>query len=419
MLNNSLSEKNGYWYGVIYYKDQFGQNKQHWYNTKLKIRGNKKEAQRLVDEEAERFEKTIIEYTPGETPLVKNDIIFADYLLDYIESIKEHLSPNVYVTYMNNYKIMKNYFGTMKLQDMTYKHIEAFFDYLRNERGNKNSTVKHHAIIISPCLRRAYRDDLIAKNPCDFLQKIKKEKPELDFYNTEELNKLFDVIKGDPLELVILLTAYYGFRRSEVLGLKWDAINLNEKTISVTHKILVVNKVVYASDKLKTEKSRRKLPLMPTIAEVLEEHKKQIEENKRMYGNCYNTKYLDYICVDPTGDLIMPDYVTKHFNKLLKRNNLKHIRFHDLRHSCGSLLARNKVPMKHIQEWLGHANFNTTADIYSHLGMDSKLESSNVIDSQLQNESDISQEKIEIDDEEYKEFLEWKRKRKLKMDAEM
>jgi hypothetical protein len=91
------------------------------------------------------------------------------------------------------------------------------------------------------------------------------------------------------------------------------------------------------------------------------------------------------VFVDDLGKLYLPDYVTMYFRKLLIKNNLKLIRFHDLRHSCASLLANRKIPMKNIQEWLGHSSYTLTADTYSHLNYDSKLESANVISKELDN----------------------------------
>ena len=99
------------------------------------------------------------------------------------------------------------------------------------------------------------------------------------------------------------------------------------------------------------------------------------EEYKRVCGRCYNRKYLDYICVDEMGNIIKPDYLTDSFSKMLARHGLRHIRFHDLRHTCASLLLKNGVPMKQIQEWLGHSDFSTTANIYAHLDYNSKLNS--------------------------------------------
>ena len=95
----------------------------------------------------------------------------------------------------------------------------------------------------------------------------------------------------------------------------------------------------------------------------------------RVCGRCYNRNYLDYICVDEMGTLLSPNYVSSAFSKLLEKHGLRHIRFHDLRHSCASLLLANGVPMKQIQEWLGHSDFSTTANIYAHLDYSSKLSS--------------------------------------------
>lgn len=105
--------------------------------------------------------------------------------------------------------------------------------------------------------------------------------------------------------------------------------------------------------------------------------------NKKLCGNSYITKYEDYICVDFTGKLFRPEYITDHFRLLLKNNNLRHIRFHDLRHSCASLLLSKGVPMKAIQEWLGHSTYSTTANFYTHLENNYKTESANALSNVL------------------------------------
>lgn len=103
------------------------------------------------------------------------------------------------------------------------------------------------------------------------------------------------------------------------------------------------------------------------------------KENRRLCGRSYNKEYLDYVCVNEIGDLIKPHYVTESFPKLLKANGFRPIRFHDLRHSCASLLLANGVSMKQIQEWLGHSDFSTTANIYAHLDYSSKLTSADAM----------------------------------------
>ena len=416
-MKGSLRVKDGMYYAVISYKNELGQYKQKWITTGLKERGNKKAAQKILEEEVEKFQEPIITENPK--PQVKNDIIFVNYVEDYVKAKEKELSPAVFVSYNMCVKIIKEYFGNkLKLKDVTYHHLEDFYDYLRNERKNKNVTVKHHAVILSPALRQAYRDDLIAKNPYEFMPKIKKEKTKMEYYNKDELEKLFEATDNTPLALIVRVAAYYGFRRSELIGLKWEAIDFDNKMISIKHKVLNVNGEFYLSDTLKTQASNRTLPLLPEIEKLFIERKEQIEKNKKLYGKSYNYNYTDYVFVDDIGDLINPNHVSDRFRNILKKNNLKHIRFHDLRHSCASLLVANKVPMKNIQEWLGHSNFNTTADVYSHLDYSTKLESASTISSALNfsNKENVEETEEEIDDEieKLERMLEEKRLEKKK-----
>lgn len=415
-MKGSLKIKRGYFYAVINYKDNYGKYKQKWFNTGLKERGNKKEAQKILDEKLSTFQPDVFEVQPE--PIVKNDIIFMDYIENYVKDKKKELSPAVYVGYTHCVKVMKKFFkNSLKLKDVTYHHLLEFYDYLKNKRGNKNVTIKHHAVILSPALKQAYRDDLIAKNPYEFMPKIKKEKSKMEYYNKEELEKLFEVTDKSPLKLIVRVAAYYGFRRSELVGLKWDAIDFKNKMITIKHKVLHVNNKFYLSDTLKTTAIHRTLPLLPEIESLLVERKEEIEKNKELFKKSYNHKYDEYVFVDDVGDLINPDIISNRFKTLLRKNNLKHIRFHDLRHSCASLLVASKVPMKNIQEWLGHSNFNTTADVYSHLDYSSKYESANALSKALSfNKTEEKQSEEEIDDdiEKLEKLLEEKKKLKQK-----
>ena len=123
----------------------------------------------------------------------------------------------------------------------------------------------------------------------------------------------------------------------------------------------------------------RTLPLVPFMRERLLALKDEQEENRRLCGRSYIKDYVDYVCVNEIGDLIKPHYVTEQLPKLLEANGLRHIRFHDLRHSCASLMLANGVPMKQIQEWLGHSDFSTTTNIYAHLDYSSKLNSADAM----------------------------------------
>ena len=165
--------------------------------------------------------------------------------------------------------------------------------------------------------------------------------------------------------------------------------------IKINHKVVDVKGKLVAKNKMKNKTSNRTLPLIPHIEELLLKAKAQQEQNKTLFGNTYNTNYLDYVCVNQLGELIKPDYLTQHFRIIQINNNLKHIRFHDLRHSCASVMLANNVPMKQIQEWLGHSTFQTTADIYAHLDFTSKLSSANAISNALSTQNEqLNHEKV-------------------------
>ncbi len=189
------------------------------------------------------------------------------------------------------------------------------------------------------------------------------------------------------LYVPILLAAYYGLRRSEVLGVRWDSIDFEKKTIAIKHKVIngcaAGQDGLLLMDEMKTKSSRRTLPLLPTPERVLLETKARQEEYRRACRKGYCTKYLEYVCVDSLGNLLSPAFLSVHFSCLLQKNGLRHIRFHDLRHTCASLLVAKGVDMKRIQLWLGHSNFSTTADIYAHLDFASKRETGAVIGSLL------------------------------------
>ena len=161
------------------------------------------------------------------------------------------------------------------------------------------------------------------------------------------------------------------------------------RTITIRHKAIETRKdnkrVLLLKDKTKNQSSYRTLPLVDEIIVLLKEHKKQIDENKKLCGNSYNKKYLDYVCVDSTGKLFRPEYVTDHFTLIMKKNKdiLRKITFHGLRHSCASLLLAKGIPMKEIQDWLGHSTYSTTANIYAHLEKDTKNKSANVLSNTL------------------------------------
>lgn len=376
MVAGHLHEKNGYYYIILNLTDSAGKRKPKWISTGLTIKGNKKRAEQMLMEERRK-------YANAKTG---DDVLFADFMEQWLEIVKSTVSIPTYSSYVNAVKsIIAPYFRKKKilLRDLQAHDIQMF--YQEQLQRVKASSVIHYHANIHKALKYAVKNDMIPSNPADKVERPKQDKFYGNFYDRDELNKLFEAVAGTKLELPVLLGAFYGLRRSEIVGLKWSAIDFEQNTITISHTVTSCNLdgkcVIVAKDTTKTKSSRRTLPLVPYFHEKLLAVKAQQERNQKLCGRSYNREFLEYICVDDIGDRFKPNYITSQFPKLLERNGFRKIRFHDLRHSCASLLLASGVPMKHMQEWLGHSDFSTTANIYAHLDYSSKLTSASAMES--------------------------------------
>lgn len=383
MIAGHLQTKNDYYYIVLNYTDANGKRKQPWIPTGLPVKGNKKRAEKMLAETRRNFVPPV-----SRTGELSPDMLFSDFMETWLEIVKGSVEKTTFSSYTQivKKKIAPYFRNTgLTLGGIQARHIQSF--YLHELKTlSANSVIREHANI-HKALKYAVKMDLIPFNPADKVERPKKQKYIADYYRLEELEQLFEAAKDHPYSLLIQMTAFYGLRRSEALGLRWDAIDFERNTITIRH--IVTNAkvdgkcVLVCADRAKTKSSLRSLPLVPNIREKLLALQEQQKENKRICGNSYSKKYDGYVFVDAMGNIFNPRSVTENFNKLLERNNLRHIRFHDLRHSCASLLLANDVPMKQIQEWLGHSDISTTANIYSHPDCKSKITSANVMDNVL------------------------------------
>ena len=357
-ITANLFVQRGLYYVILGYRDSTNKRKQKWIPTGLTEKGNNK---RLVNKKLIEVQQNYKKYLPSECSFETNEAEknFEIYLEEWLEGYKHKIEENTYCSYKTVVTKVSEYFKVknIKLKDLKPYHIQKFYDYLYN-KGLGGNTILHYHANIRKALDTAMKLDIIPTNP-------------------------FEKSKGDPLEIVILIASFYGLRRSEVLGLKWSAFDFVNNTITIKHKVVETivedKRMLLMKDKTKNSSSYRCLPLVSEIKETLLAHKKNIERNKLLCGNSYNKKYKDYIFVDSTGKIYRPEYITDHFSLLLKKNNLRHIRFHDLRHSCASLLLAKGIPMKAIQEWLGHSTYSTTANLYTHLESNTKNVSANVL----------------------------------------
>ena len=390
---------------VINYRGTDGTIKRKWIPTGLGIKNNKIRAQKMLQEYLKNGIIEVIPQNEQTEETIESHMLFCDFLDKWLDLRNGQLSPMTIQGYKQIIGRIKRYFLPMsiKLNELKPFDIEGYYRYLI-EGGVESNTVLHHHVVIRKALDYAAKNDLIVANPADKVERPKKGNYHATIYNKEELEQLFEAFKDSEIEIPVYLTALYGLRRSEVLGLKWKAIDFDKKSIQIRHKVVEVygngGDTLYKSDVLKNESSNRTLPLIPKAEEILKKAEERIKVNRLFYGKEYSEKDKEYICVDKKGELIRPSRLTTEFMEILKKNKLKHIRFHDLRHSCASAMLGAGVPMKQIQEWLGHSNFSTTADIYSHLDYSSKIESGKsiekIFDFAVDRKAKTKTEKIEI-----------------------
>lgn len=385
MIAGHLQIKNDYYYMVLSYLDANGKRKQPWFPTGLPIKNNKKRAEKMLLELRQTYVPPAEHKSNGE---LSADMLFADYMELWLEVVRNSIEITTFSSYtqMVKGKIVPYFRKTgVKLGELQARHIQSF--YLYELKTVSASTVIHEHANIHKALKYAVKMDLIPYNPADKVERPKKQKYIADYYRLEELEQLFEATKDHPYSLLIQITAFYGLRRSEALGLRWDAIDFEQGTISVkrtvTSTIIDGKYQEFEQQSAKTKSSLRTLPLIGSFREYFMQVKEAQELNKQVCGNCYNYEYDGFVFVDELGERIRVEYLTNAFPKFLESHGLRRMRFHDLRHSCASLLLANGVPLKHIQEWLGHSDFTTTANIYAHLDYKSKITSAQAMETGL------------------------------------
>ena len=382
LVAEHLTLKNGRYYAVLNYRSAGWQRKTKWISLGLPEKGNKRKAEAELARLRAEFEP------PKEVGDLSSDMLFADYLLEWLEIAKGRLAVATYSSYAAMIKKpVGPYFRqrNLTLRELEARHLQMFYSEML--RKVKPNTVIHYHAIIHSALKYAVKTDMLVQNVADKVDRPKKNSFQPVFLSAEKMQKMFEALRGTKLELPVLVAAFYGFRRGEVLGLKWDAIDFERGTISVIRTVTTITldgkQTEIEQQSAKTKSSLRTLPLIGSFREYFLQVKEAQELNKQVCGNCYNYEYDGFVFVDELGERMRVEYLTNAFPKFLESHGLRRMCFHDLRHSCASLLLANGVPLKHIQEWLGHSDFTTTANIYAHLDYKSKITSAQAMETGL------------------------------------
>lgn len=340
---------------------QDGKRKQKCIGTGLFVKDdNKRRAERMRREVLAEWERKIAENT--------TDILFSDFLLQWLEATKHTRAETTTADYrIVLTKTVCPYFAErhIRLIDLTPKDLNDFYNHRMEHDGISNNTVRRHGAIIHKALDYAVKNQQRRDNPADAVELPKYEVHTAKFLTADELKKLIEAAKGTRAEAVIMLAAWFGMRREEIIGLRWENVNLETGTLFVKEAAAKADRIIIKEPK--TKSSFRVFPLTPPTIAYFKQLKEQQEANRKRLRGKYCTQWLDYVCVDSSGNLIDPNYASRAVPKLCEKCGIEKVHLHELRHTNISLLLAQGEAMKDMQEWAGHSSYSTTANIYAHV----------------------------------------------------
>lgn len=373
---------NSYYYVKLCYKDP---RKDGWryktLATGYPTKNNKRKAEAMIPVFIEKY-SYLEELSANHNSAVNPDVTLCTYMDMWLKDKEIDLKQPTFEAYTYRVNRIKEYFlpTNPKLVDITPKMLDTYFKYcLKYGKTNQKTkekeplsvrSVRSYKSILYAVFNQALIDGLLKVNPTVGVnvhgKKNSDYSEELLFLTEEEIGDLLQFIaKYYPRLLgITFMGAYYGLRRSEILGLKWSAINFYKKTVSISHTVVRV-KSTSACDTTKTTSSRRVLNLFSTAEKCLLKIKAEQEENRSFYGNTYKN-HDGYIFTWEDGTLYDPNYISKLFEKATAEYGRPEITLHKLRHSCASMLINKGWDIKKLQYWLGHADTQTTLNIYAH-----------------------------------------------------
>lgn len=330
-----ISQKKGrdYYYIIVSYYLSNGKRVQRWIKTEFPINGNNK--RKL---EQKRIE--VLQEWQDKLVLDESEMLFSDYLKQWLEETKYTISKNTYYSYKQViHNVICPYFAERKIKicDLKPYHIQDFYTYKLNSDKVTANTIHHYHANISKALRYAYKMGRIESNPADKVDLPKKNRHVANFYTVEELKALLKAAKGSPIEPVVLLASWFGLRRGEIIGLRWQDIDFTNKILyingTVKDKGMSGSKIknLYYEPTAKTSSSIRSFPMSDSAVKYLSELKTK-QEKRKQKNKLYIHTWDDFVCVRPDGSLLPLEYVSRAIPKLCEKAGLKRIKLHELRH---------------------------------------------------------------------------------------
>lgn len=364
----SVQPKKNKWYFVVRDKKT---KKYTWVASDVEVDRTNARAYERSKKRAERalavWEK---ENEENGVNAAQKKILFGDFITQWLEHHDGDVNEKTIKSYKNSCnKHIIPYFNERKvyLQEVKPADLQGYFD--TKKKILSITTLKKHKAYLAAALKYARLLELIKYNPLESVKlgKQKGSKFVADWYDDEETAEVINLAKkvDEPILSAIFLSSMLGLRREECCGLSWNNINWQRKTICINQTASRVDGKYKIVKIMKTDTSFRELPLPENVITFLKEQKKRQEENKKIYGNTYNRDFEGCICLWSDGRLITPDTISRRWKSFLELNNLKIIRFQDLRASFGTNMLRAGVSPERVAKLMGHSGPATLLKYYA------------------------------------------------------
>ncbi len=324
----------------------------------VQFRGNKTEATRHLRELLTAQDKGLSLDTTKATV----EQFLEKWLTDYAETNTGPRTVEGYREKIRGYIVP--HFGSVLLVKLTPQHIQSLYSAMLG-RGLSPRTVLHTHRILREALSHGLKWDMLMRNVCDSVDPPKPRRREMTALDFPDVQRFLDVAVVSPYGPLFFLAVYTGLRRSELLGLRWSAIDLVHKNMSITETLQLVKGRGLVSLEPKTSRSRRLVSLAPDASALLSGLKIKQREQAEALEMGWSESWYVFCHLD--GSPFYPNTVSKRFSELVKKAGVPKLRLHDLRHTHASLMLKEGVNPKTVAERLGHASVVITLDTYSHV----------------------------------------------------
>jgi len=268
--------------------------------------------------------------------------------------------------------------GNVRLLDLTTDKLQQLYNEMK-ESGLSAKTIRTLNVVLHAGLKQAVWNGLINKNITEQVVLPRDEYKEMRVLTKEEQDKLIATVMSDRMGNAIIFSLFTGVRRGELLSLKWEDIDMEKRLVFVKRTVNRVKnygegegKTMLVISDAKTPKSRRTIPIVETLFNLLLQHKKIQDEEKALAGELYEDN--DLVFATELGKIIDPTNFNRTFARMLKRAGVEHASPHSLRHTFATRCLEAGVHIKAVQQFLGHSSMSMTSDVYSHVLMDRKIE---------------------------------------------